>query len=95
MTFTTIKVDLQTRDRLADLAKREGRTIGEEVAYLAERGERERFLEEVRAGYARLQDDPAAWEDYQAEQELWAQASLADLGSAAAEYPEYNKPASR
>jgi hypothetical protein len=90
MAFTTIKVDTQTRDRLADLAKRDGVTLGEEVARLAERGERERFLHEVRAGYARLQEDPTAWADYQTEQEMWERASLADLGAAAQEYPEYN-----
>jgi hypothetical protein len=83
MSFTTIKVDPGTRDRLAHLARQDGLTLGEEVARLAEQGERQRFLDEVRAGYSRLQDDPAAWADHQAEQELWARASVADLGGSA------------
>ncbi|MGC4193042.1 MAG: hypothetical protein QM589_17995 [Thermomicrobiales bacterium] len=45
--------------------------MGEIVAYLVDRYERERFWKQVRADYARLKADPVAWSDYIDEVEAW------------------------
>ncbi len=45
--------------------------MGEVVTFLVERYEKERFWKQVRADYERLRADPAAWQDYKEEVELW------------------------
>lgn len=51
MAKTTISVDVKTRDRLAALANRHHRPLGEELAALLDEAERRDFWAEVSAGY--------------------------------------------
>ena len=84
-----IRVDQQTRDRLAALAEQDHRTLGEEVSHMVER---ESMAREFRAAYARLMADSEAWADYVGERDEWLDADLTDLSaSASEEYPEYNE----
>lgn len=56
MAKTTISIESMIRDRLAALAARHGRPLGEEIAVLLDIAERQDFWLQVSAGYAH---DPA------------------------------------
>ena len=67
--LTTIKVPAGLRDRLKRQAAAERRTLGAHLAYLAELGEREGRLRELRAAIAAT---PAAdLDSYRAEVREW------------------------
>jgi hypothetical protein len=48
---TTVSLTDEVRDRLAALAARHGRTMGEEIAAMVERAEYDVFWADVEAGY--------------------------------------------
>lgn len=64
---TTIRVDLETRSRLMELARRAHKPIGAVVAEAVERYEEDQFWAEYQAGYARLRDDPQLWAEWKKE----------------------------
>ena len=67
MASVTVKVPIETRAKLAELASSERRSMGEVLADLVERERRRRLFEAGDAAYARLQADPRAWAEYQDE----------------------------
>ena len=69
--MTTIKVSVQTRDRLKRLADEDHLTMDGELARTLDKAEEARFWEGVRADYARLQADPQEWADYVSELAEW------------------------
>jgi uncharacterized protein with von Willebrand factor type A (vWA) domain len=69
--MTTIKVTVQTRDRLKKLADEDHLTMDAELARALDRAEDARFWDGVRADYARLQADPQEWADYVTELAEW------------------------
>ena len=69
--MTTIKVSVQTRDRLKRLADEDHLTMDAELARTLDRAEEARFWAGVRADYARLQADPHEWADYVSELAEW------------------------
>jgi hypothetical protein len=69
--MTTIKVSVQTRDRLKRLADEEHLTMDAELARTLDKAEDARFWAGVRADYARLQADPHEWADYLGELADW------------------------
>jgi hypothetical protein len=69
--MTTIKVSVQTRDRLKRLADEDQLTMDGELARTIDKAEEARFWEGVRADYARLQADPQEWADYVSELAEW------------------------
>jgi hypothetical protein len=69
--MTTIKVSVQTRDRLKRLADEDHLTMDGELARTLDQAEGARFWEGVRADYARLQADPQEWADYVNELAEW------------------------
>jgi hypothetical protein len=69
--MTTIKVSVQTRDRLKRLADEDRLTMEAELAQTLDKAEQSRFWAGVRADYARLQADPHEWADYVAELAEW------------------------
>ena len=69
--MTTIKVSVQTRDRLKRLADEDQLTLDGELARTLDKAEESRFWEGVRADYARLQADPEEWADYVGELAAW------------------------
>lgn len=89
MKATTIRVDISSRDRLARIADEEfrGASLGETLSILID--EHEMHL--AHAAYARLQSDPAAWGEYQAELAEWDGAAGDGLGDARSEFPEFNR----
>jgi hypothetical protein len=73
--MTTIKVSVQTRDRLKKLADVDRLTLDAELARVLDKAEEARFWEGVKADYARLQADPREWADYTSELAEWDQTS--------------------
>jgi len=69
--MTTLKVSVQTRDRLKKLADEDQLTMDGELARTLDKAEEARFWEGVRADYARLQADPQEWADYVSEVAEW------------------------
>ncbi|MGH9132042.1 MAG: hypothetical protein ACRDWV_10325 [Acidimicrobiales bacterium] len=78
--MTTIKVSLQTRDRLKRLAKQDRLTLDAELAQTLDRVEETRFWEGVREDYVRLQDNPQEWGDYVLELVEWDHTAGDGLG---------------
>jgi hypothetical protein len=75
MSTTTIKVHSAVRDRLAAVAERDfnGSSLGEAFDRVLTQYETVQRQREVLDGYARLQADPDAWQDYVNEVEDWAE----------------------
>jgi predicted DNA-binding protein len=72
MPTTTIKVDTAVRDRLALLAQERGTTMGNLLAEITERLERQAFFARAREQLERLRDaDPGEWERNAAESRIW------------------------
>lgn len=67
MATTTIRVDLDTRDRLRAIAERQGRTLTEVTRDAVKELERREFARRAIEDVARLKADPEAWADYMAE----------------------------
>jgi hypothetical protein len=64
---TTIRVPVETRDRLNSLAARRGEPAGEVVAKLVSTADEEAMLVEIGIGFERLAADPRALAVYRAE----------------------------
>ena len=69
--MTTIKVSVQTRDRLKKLADDDHLTMDAELARTLDKAEEARFWAGVQEDYARLQADPQEWDDYVSELAEW------------------------
>lgn len=69
--MTTIKVSVQTRDRLKRIADEDHLTMDSALSEVLDHAEEDRFWEGVRADYARLQADPEEWADYAGELAEW------------------------
>lgn len=66
---TTIRVPVETRDRLNALAARRGEAAGEVVAKLVSAADEDAMLAEVAAGFEKLAADPRTLAAYRAESE--------------------------
>lgn len=71
MASTTVRVDPRTHAILRELSEQEHKPIGQLVTEAVERYRDEKFWQKMEGALARLKADPAAWEDYQDEIELW------------------------
>jgi hypothetical protein len=69
MTLTTIKVTTEVRDLLKEQAAAEHRTLGEQIEYLVERGERARRFERLRQEIAAT--PPELMASYREETAWW------------------------
>jgi len=69
--MTTIKVSVQTRDRLKKLADEDHVSMDAELARTLDKAEEARFWTGVREDYARLQADPHEWASYTGELAEW------------------------
>jgi hypothetical protein len=90
MPSTTIKVDVAVRDRLANVARARGISVSTLLRDESYRLAAEQRWRDIEAAYARLQrEDPDGWGEYLVE--LDETDIGADLGDAAAEWPEYDR----
>ncbi|MFL6075853.1 MAG: hypothetical protein ACJ73S_20880 [Mycobacteriales bacterium] len=89
MAMTTMQLDTEVRDRLAEIAEHDfnGATLGEALRRLV----REHEINEIIQRYEELRADPEEWESYQAEARLTDQVAGDGLPDAREEYPEYNQ----
>lgn len=87
MGTTTIRMNTGTRDRLSAIARQYGMSQETALNHLIDEHE----MQQVHAAYARLQADPEAWADYQAELAEWDTTVGDGLPGARDEYPEYNQ----
>jgi len=78
--MTTIKVSVETRDRLKRLADEDHLTLDAELTRTLDKAEDARFWAGVRADYARLQDDPQEWGNYLNELAEWDHTAGDGLG---------------
>jgi predicted transcriptional regulator len=67
LTSTTIRVPITVHDRAQRLAEAESTTLGAVIEAALDRYERIRMMEAYNEAMARIQADPAAWADWQAE----------------------------
>lgn len=89
MGTTTVRLASRTRDRLARVAREHFGGVSQEAALNQLIDEHE--MRQVHLAYARLQDDPEQWADYQQELQLAESTAAEGLGNARDEYPEYNQ----
>lgn len=66
---TTIRVPVETRDRLNSLAARRGEPAGEVVAKLVGAADEDAMLAEIAMGFEKLAADPEVLSIYRAESE--------------------------
>ncbi|MGH3276928.1 MAG: hypothetical protein ACRDNZ_21705 [Streptosporangiaceae bacterium] len=87
MAMTTIRVEVEVRDRLAVRAVAHQRSLGAELRAMLD----EMMWQGIEVGYQRLAERPEDMTAYQLESVGWTSADLGDLAvTAAEEYPEYN-----
>jgi hypothetical protein len=93
MSITTIKVDSEVRDRLSEVARKRGTTMGALLDELSRQAEEAAWWAEVYEAYERLYADKEAWADYMAEALSWTEGAndgVWDPASAREDWPEYN-----
>jgi len=88
---TTIKVDPSVRDRLAQVARARGVSMGILLDVESQRLLREQRWREIKDAYRRLQEDPDSWQGYLDELAEW-ESGVTDADVTAGEdWPEFNQ----
>ena len=88
MATTTMQLDSELRDELAEVARTD--YLGVPLAEAVRRLLREHRINRIMARYEELRADPTEWASYQAEARLTDSAAGDALPSARDEYPEHN-----
>jgi hypothetical protein len=73
---TTIRVSVDQRERLRELATERSSTMTDTLDAALEALRRDRFYRSMAAAEAELRSDPAVWADYLAERDAWLGADL-------------------
>jgi len=89
MAVTTMQLDSELRDELAEIARTDYR--GVPLAEALRRLVREHRINRIMTRYEELRADPEEWRSYQAEARLTDSAAGDGLPSARDEYPEHNR----
>jgi predicted DNA-binding protein len=66
-----IRISPKSKAALRDLAKRAGKPMQTILDEAIDQYQRDKFLDEVNAAYARLRADPVAWKEELAERQDW------------------------
>jgi len=66
-----IRISPQAKMTLRELAKREGKPMQAVLDEAIEHYQREKFMDEANAAYARLQANPQAWKEELEERQAW------------------------
>lgn len=75
MVHKTVRISEDARRLLRWLSEREGRSMQAVLRSALEVYRRQRFLDEMNAGYAELRGDPRVWKEWSAEVALWERTS--------------------
>ena len=68
---TTVRIQEETRDRLAEMAQKSGQPMTDVLDEAVKQLERKRFFDEMNRRYAELREDPEAWAEIEAERAEW------------------------
>jgi hypothetical protein len=71
MASATVRISEKARKTLRDLAAESGESMQAVLDRAVEEYRRQRFFDELNAGYEALRRDPEAWAEYQKELALW------------------------
>ena len=71
MVMVSIRVSEETHQRLRAIARREQRPMSSVADEAVRAYEKELRWEAAESAVARLKDNPAEWQDYQADVDLW------------------------
>jgi len=66
-----IRISPRSKAVLRTLAKQEGKPMQAVLDEAIEHYQRDKFLDDVNAAFAKLRNDPKAWNEEQAERALW------------------------
>ena len=66
-----IRISPRSKAVLRTLAKRAGKPMQAVLDEAIEHYQRDKFLDDVNAAFAKLRSDPKAWKEEQAERALW------------------------
>ncbi len=83
MSTTSIRVEKTTHDRLARIAREQGRSMTQIAGEAIAKYEDDLFWKKAREGYERMNADPEDRADYDAEMALWDTA----LGDGLKDFP--------
>ena len=76
-TTSTLRVRIDTRDRLNRLAREDGVSAAELLERLVHEEEDARLLRAMNDDFARLREDAAAWDRFRSETDAWDEAARA------------------
>ena len=79
MKTTTVRVHVETRDKLRELAELTGRAMPDLLADSVVRLERELFFDRANVAFAALRANPEAWRDELEERVAWDTTLMDDL----------------
>ncbi len=71
MPSTLVRVSARTHEALRELAAQSGETMQAILDKAVEDYQRQRFFDELNAGYAALRADPKAWQEELEERAAW------------------------
>ncbi len=71
MSAPTVRISEASHRILKELAEQTGQTMMDVLDKALDAYRRKLFFEQLNAGYAELQADPAAWSEHLAERKLW------------------------
>jgi predicted transcriptional regulator len=71
MSTPTVHISEASHQTLKELAEQTGQTMSDILDKAVDAYRRKLFFEQMNAGYAELQADPAAWAEHLAERKLW------------------------
>lgn len=77
MSAHTVRISKKAHDELRELSRQYGESMQTVLDYAIEELRRKRFFEQANAAYEELRSEPAAFQEYMAERELWEN-TLAD-----------------
>lgn len=87
---TMVRIRPETHQRLQQLAKSSKRTLPDVLDEAISQYEKQRFLADCNAAYARLREDESAWNEELEERALWENTLIDGL-----EPDEYSKPCAK
>ena len=70
-TNPNIRISPRSKAALSEIARREGKPMQAILDEAIEHYQREKFLDEVNAAYARLRTNPRAWKEELTERQTW------------------------
>lgn len=70
-TTTTVRIGLETHEKLRDLAERRREAMQETLSVAVDRLSREQFFTELNEDYAALRRDPVLWQQELEERAAW------------------------